>query len=134
MKKWLAIVLLFVTIFVSGCNKEKSYIVFNKEMITPENILNASYVFEKGERVYYVVTLPEYVVTRQLLIQVYKRDNKEMRYGYKLVYGKNIKLSDEQQNYYTDYFVFNETGLYEFKVYSKDNPTKELTSNIMQVR
>ena len=76
-------------------------------MITPENILNASYVFEKGERVYYVVTLPEYVVTRQLLIQVYKRDNKEMRYGYKLVYGKNIKLSDEQQNYYTDYFVFN---------------------------
>ena len=34
MKKWLAIVLLFVTIFVSGCNKEKSYIVFNKEQIS----------------------------------------------------------------------------------------------------
>ncbi len=133
MKKYFALLLLFITLFASGC-KEKSYIVFNREPITQENVLNASYVFARGERVYYVITLPEPVLTRQLFIQVYKRDNKEMRYGYKLVYGKTVKLKDEQESYYTDYYVFNETGLYEFKVYSKDDPTKELTSNIMQVR
>lgn len=133
MKKKFLFVLLLISLLGAGC-QDKSYIVFNREAITPENVLDADYVFKTGERVHYLVTLPKPVVTRQLYIQVFKRDNKEMRYGYKLVYGKTVKLKDEQQNYYTDYFVFNETGLYEFKVYSKDNPTKELTSNIMQVK
>ncbi len=133
MKKYFAFLLLLITLFITGC-QDKSYIVFNRQEITPENVLDADYVFSPGEKVYYVVTFPKPIVTRQIYVQVFKRDNKEMRYGYKLVYGKTVKLKDEQQNYYTDYFVFNETGLYEFKVYSKDNPTKELTSNIMQVK
>ena len=119
------------------CNEKvfcNSYIVFNRESITPENVLDGAYVFQPGERVYYLITLPKPVVKRQLYVQVFKRDNDEMRYGYKLIYGKTVHLKDEQQYYYTDYFVFNEKGLYEFKVYSKDEPTKELTSNIVQVR
>ena len=134
MKKWFVLIFLSIILFTTGCSKEQAYIVFNREAITPENILNATYAFEAGERVYYVITIPEYIVTRQLLIQVYKRDNKEGRYGYNLIYGKNIRLSDEQQHYYTDYFVFNDKGIYEFKVYSKDDPTKELASNIVQIR
>ena len=133
MKKWFAILILGIMFFTSGCS-EKSYIVFNKQPITQENILDADYIFEKGQRVYYVITLPEPVFSKQLFIQIYKRDNKEMRYGYKLIYGKTVKLLDETQSHYTDYFVFSENGLYEFKVYSKDNPTKELTSNFMQVQ
>lgn len=133
MKKFFVILLLFISVLAAGC-RDKSYIVFNHEAITPENVLEGAYVFQPGERVYYLVTLPKPVVTRQLYVQVFKRDNSEMRYGYKLVYGKNVHLKDEQQYYYTDYFVFNEKGLYEFKVYTKDEPTKELTSNIMQVR
>lgn len=133
MRKFFVILLLFISVFAAGC-KDKSYIVFNREAITPENVLDGTYVFQPGERVYYLVTLPKPVVTRQLYIQVFKRDNDEMRYGYKLIYGKTVHLKDEQQYYYTDYFVFNEKGLYEFKVYSKDEPTKELTSNIVQVR
>lgn len=133
MRKFFVILLLFISVFAAGC-KEKSYIVFNRESITPENVLDGAYVFQPGERVYYLITLPKPVVTRQLYVQVFKRDNDEMRYGYKLIYGKTVHLKDEQQYYYTDYFVFNEKGLYEFKVYSKDEPTKELTSNIVQVR
>jgi len=134
MKKFFIVLICFIAFLASGCDKEKSYIVFKGEPITEENILEGEYVFKNGDRVYYVVTLPKPVITRQLYIQVFKHDNSEMRYGYKLYYGKNVKLKDEQQYYYTDYFVFNETGLYEFKVYSKDNPTKELTSNMVQVR
>lgn len=133
MKKSLLILLLFISFLVTGCS-EKSYIVFNSEPITQENVLNGHYVFKPGDKIYYLVTLPKPVVTQQLYIQVFKRDNDEMRYAYKLIYGKTIRLKDEQQYYYTDYFVFNEKGLYEFKVYTKDNPTKELTSNIVQVR
>jgi len=117
-----------------GCS-EKSYVIFNKQPITRENLLNGSYLFEKGERVYYIVTLPpDKVLTKQILIQVYKRDNKEMRYGYKLIYGKKVFLNEDEQYYYTDYYVFADSGLYEFKIYSADNPTKELTSNIVQVK
>lgn len=134
MKKFLGILILFIIFFATGCDKNKSYIVFNHQAITPENVLDASYLFKPQERVYYLITLPKPVITRQLYIQVFKRDNDEMRYGYQLVYGKTVKLKDEQQYYYTDYFVFNEKGLYEFKVYSKDNPTKELTSNIVQIK
>ena len=134
MKKLFAFLICFIAIFASGCDREKSYIVFKGEPINEQNVLEGEYVFKKGDRVYYVVTLPKPVITRQLYIQVFKHDNKEMRYGYKLYYGKTVKLKDEQLYYYTDYFVFNETGLYEFKVYSKDNPTKELTSNLVQIR
>lgn len=133
MKKYFVILLLFIAFLACGC-QDKSYIVFNHYEITPENVMEGSYVFKPGEKIYYLVTFPKPVVTRQIYVQVFKRDNSEMRYGYKLVYGKNIRLKDEQQFYYTDYFVFNEKGLYEFKVYTKDNPTKELTSNIVQVR
>ena len=133
MKKWFLILLIFISVVSTGC-KEKSYIVFNREPITPENVLDVDYSFKTGERVYYLITLPEPVLTRQLYVQVFKRDHDAMRYGYKLIYGKTVKLKDEQQYDYTDYFVLNEAGLYEFKVYSKDEPTKELTSNIVHVK
>ena len=81
MKKWFLILLFFITIVSTGC-KEKSYIVFNREPITPENVLDVDYSFKTGERVYYLITLPEPVLTRQLYVQVFKRDNDEMRYGY----------------------------------------------------
>lgn len=134
MKKLFAVIFLFTMFFTAGCS-EKSYVIFNKQPITRENLLNGSYLFEKGERVYYIVTLPpDKVLTKQILIQVYKRDNKEMRYGYKLIYGKKVFLNEDEQYYYTDYYVFADSGLYEFKIYSADNPTKELTSNIVQVK
>ena len=134
MKKWMISLLVLVSLVATGCDKDKSYIVFNHEPISQENVLQSSYVFSPGERIYYLVSLPEPVVTGKLYIQVFKRDNAEGRYGYKLIYGKVVKLKNEQQYYYTDYFILNEKGVYEFKAYSKDNPTKELSSNILQVR
>lgn len=134
MKKFLGILLIFVAFCVSGCDKEKSYIIFNKQPFTQENVLNGDYLFREGDRVYYLITFPKPVVTRKIFVQVYKRDNDFGQYGYQLMYGKHIKLKDENESYYTDYFVLHGKGVYEFKVYSGDEPTKELTSNIVQVR
>ena len=134
MKNFLVFIFISTIFLATGCS-EKAYVIFNKQPITRENLLNNSYLFEKGERVYYIVTLPpEKVLTKQILIQVYKRDNKEMQYGYKLVYGKRVFLNEDEQYYYTDYYVFADSGLYEFKIYSADNPTKELASNIVNVQ
>ena len=38
-----------------------------------------------------------------------------------------IRLKDEEEKYYTDYFVISEKGVYIMKVYSKDNPRVPLT-------
>ena len=48
--------------------------------------------------------------------------------------GKRVKLKDEQKHYFTDYVVLNDTGAYAMKVYSKDNPTKILTTGNFYVR
>lgn len=90
-------------------------------------------VFAPGERIYYLITTPKPVKSQRLLIQVVKLGKHE-RLGYDLVWGKQVKVRDEQIYYYTDYFVFNEKGAYMMKVYSKDEPTKILTTNDFYIR
>ena len=63
-----------------------------------------------------------------MYIQVIKKDNSYGRLGYKLVWTKDVRLKDEEVNYYTDYLVLNQKGFYIMKVYSKDNPQKVFTS------
>ena len=63
------------------------------------------------------------------LIQIFKLGgDKDERLGYDIVWGKRVKLRQEQVFYYTDYIVLNNSGNYVMKVYSRDNPTKILTS------
>ena len=124
-------------LFVCACDNEQSVILFNKFPITKESIVSNTNtnVFKPNERIYYLVTLPKPVVTKSLLIQVYKLGgDKDERLGHDLVWGKRVKLKDEQIYYYTDYVVMNKTGSYVMKVYSRDNPTKVLTTNSFYVK
>ena len=68
--------------------------------------------------------MPKKVESRYLYIQVIKKDNDFGTLGYDLVWSKDIRLKDEEINYYTDYLVLNQKGYYIMKVYSKDNPQK----------
>lgn len=69
-----------------------------------------------------------------LLIQVLKIGGEGERLGYEMAWGKRVKLRDEQVHYFTDYVVFNTTGAYAMRVYSRDNPTKVLTTAYFYVR
>lgn len=123
--------------FVCGCDNQKAYILFNKLPITADTITSESNinVFKPGERIYYLITLPEPVEKKSLLIQVIKvGGDSDERLGYDLVWGKRIKLRDENVHYYTDYLVFNQTGAYIMKVYSRDNPTEILTTGNFYVK
>ena len=62
--------------------------------------------------------MPKKVESRYLYIQIIKKDNNYGQYGYKLQQTFNIRLKDEEVNYYTDYFVLNEKGFYIMKVFS----------------
>ncbi len=124
--------LLIMTI-CSGCENKESYILFNKYPFAKETMTSSTNIFTPGDRIYYLVTTPKPVESKRLLIQVVKLGSKE-RLGYDLVLSKQVKIRDEQIYYYTDYFVFNEKGVYSMRVYSKDNPTKILTSNDFYIR
>ena len=81
------------------------------------------------------MTLPKPVEKKSLLIQVVKvGGDKDERLGYDLVWGKRVKLRDENDHYFTDYIVFNQTGAYIMKVYSRDYPTEILTTGNFYVR
>ena len=132
MKKFLLfLVTVFFVIFTCGCDNEQSLILFNKYKFTPDTINSPSNtnVFKPNERIYYLVTLPKPVESKFLMIQIVKvGGDKDERLGYDLVWGKKVKLRDEQKHYYTDYVVLNGTDAYIMKVYSRDNPTQILTT------
>lgn len=136
MKKFLVFVItIIITVFTCACNREQSHILFNKHPFTSETITSTDNIFSPGDRVYYLITLPEPVVSKKLLIHVVKvGGDKDERLGYDLVWSKRVKLKDEQIYYYTDYVVFNQKGVYLMKVYSRDNPTKILTSSQFYVK
>lgn len=141
MKKFVIFfIMIFMLTFTCACDSEKAQILFNKQPFNQNTMLNVTNVFESGERIYYLITLPHSVESKKLLIQVVKTDGKTLngesadRLGYDLVWGKHVKLKDEQIYYYTDYIVFNETGSYIMTVYSRDNPTKILTSSQFYVK
>ncbi|MBD5401655.1 hypothetical protein HDR58_02480 [bacterium] len=124
-----------MVMFTCACDSEQSQILFNKHPFTQETIATTQNIFNPGDRIYYLITLPEPVVTKKLLIQVVKvGGGKDERLGYELVWTKRVKLKDEQIYYFTDYVVFNNNGVYIMKVYSQDNPTKILTTAQFHVK
>ena len=135
MKKiFLFLIFICITVCLTACTQE-SYILFNKHPITEETINSDSNtnIFKPGERIYYLVTTPKTVKTKRLLIQVFKLGDQD-RLGYELVWGKQVKVRDEQVYYYTSYIVMNATGAYQMRVYSKDEPTILLTLSQFYVK
>lgn len=136
-KVFLLIILLLNLFFMPYCyGREKSVILFNKYPFTEDTIVSQSNtnVFKPGERVYYLITLPKKVKTQMLLVQVLKIGGEGERLGYELAWGKRVKLRTEQPHYFSDYVVFNSAGAYAMRVYSRDKPTKVLTSAYFYVR
>lgn len=129
MKKFICLLVL-IMLLTSGCSFDdhKPAILFNRHPITEQNVYDYSVIFPVGARIYYLVLMPKKVQSRYIYIQVIKKDNSYGRLGYNLIWTRDVRLKDEEINYFTDYLVLNEKGFYIMKVYSKDNPQKVLTS------
>lgn len=119
-----ALILLSVT---TACTGDKPAILFNKNPITKENVMDYSSVFKPNVRIYYLVLMPKKVHSRFIYIQIIKKDNAQERLGYKLYWANTVRLKDEQMYYYDDYIVINQPGAYVMKVYSKDDPQEPMT-------
>lgn len=126
MKKFLLLSLsLFIFLGLTACTPKAS-ILFNRHPITKNNVMDYSSVFQKGTRIYYLILMPEKQYSRYLNIQIIQKGSAEYL-GYSLYMTRSVRLKDEEEKYFTDYIVINETGNYIMKVYSKDKPTTPLT-------
>lgn len=125
------IILFFTTLLLmfttAACTTDKPAILFNKNPITKETVMDYSTVFKPDVRIYYLILMPKKVHSRFIYIQIIKKDNSQERLGYKLYWANTVRLKDEQVFYYDDYIVISQPGAYIMKVYSKDNPTVPLT-------
>lgn len=135
MKKFINLLFTLFILFITttACDKNKSYILFNKVPFSQNTMMNTVNVFAPGERIYYLITTPKPVQSKKLLVQVLKLGSNE-RLGYELAWGKMVKIRDEQIYYYTDYFTLNSKGAYVMRVYSKDEPTKILSTNEFYIK
>ena len=123
-----------IMLITSACNPEnKPAIIFNQHPITVQNVRDMSSVFKPGTRIYYFILMPQIQHSRLLDIQIIKKGSREYL-GYSDYMSRTIRLKDEEQKYFTDYMVINETGAFIMRVYSKDNPTKVLTQAEFYVR
>lgn len=126
MKKFLSLFVVVILIFTTTACTQKASILFNQRPITKENVMDYSSVFTAGQRIYYLILMPEIQRSKILNIQIIKKGSKDYL-GYSLYITRTVRLKNEEEKYYTDYFVINDKGSYIMKVYSKDDPTKVLT-------
>ena len=128
MKKIILLLTLLMMMFtVSACDyPDKPAILFNQRPITKENVMDMSSEFAPNTRIYYLILMPQVQNSRFLDIQIIKKGSNEYL-GYSLYMTRTIRLKDEEQKYYTDYFVLSEKGAYIMKVFSHDNPAKVYT-------
>ncbi len=123
-KLWILVSIFLVMLTTTGCTGDKPAILFNKYPITEDTVMGYGNLFKPNTRIYYLVLIPEKIHSRYIFLQIIKKDNKEGRLGYKMFYGKTVRLKDEHVNYYDDYIVIGEPGAYVMQVFSKDNPQK----------
>lgn len=135
-------ILLIFSIIILACittacdvidKTDKPAILFNRQPITENNVMDMSSVFAPYTRIYYLILMPKTQNSRILNIQIVKKGSKEYL-GYSLFMTRTVRLKDEEQRYYTDYMVISEKGAYIMKVYSRDDPQKVLTQAEFFVR
>ena len=56
MKKFLAAIsIIFLMLIMTACDTDKAAILFNRDPINEETVLNNTTIFERNERIYYLI-------------------------------------------------------------------------------
>lgn|SRR5574344_457070 len=133
-KKILTLILVASFSFIlSGCHKNKTLILFNKQPIVKENILNNATEFDAGKRIYYIFLTEKPLTASMVRIKIYKREEKANFIITKLVYSHDFKVMKNEIYYYTDYIVLNDSGYYSMAIFAIDGLNKPLATGEFKV-
>lgn len=112
---------LFAIFLLCGCKYDRGIILFNKELITKDNVLQNSKVFSVGEKVYYLFIAPKKMDNGYIRVQIFKMTDKAPWGEYEVKRTKDFRLMKDEKYYHADYFVLHETGRYVMQVFSMDD-------------
>lgn len=129
----LLLILLFGSL-AAECKKNDPIILFNKNPITQETLLQNSREFVAGRRVYYIFITKKPIKCDYLRVQVLKREDKVGIGGYKIQYANDYRVYKDERYYYTNYVVLHEVGHYYVQIFSIDNLDKPLARSDFYVR
>lgn len=135
MKKAILSLLILLSVFLfSACSHNRGIILFNTQPITKENALSDEIVFNLNEKVYFLFIAPQKMENDFIRVQVFKMTDKAPWGGNEVVRTKDFRLMKDERYYYTDYFVFNETGRYVMQVFSIDDFRHPLALDFFYVK
>lgn len=117
-KKTFLLFILAFSLLLTGCDKPKTMILFNRNPITKENFLNNSTEFPTGTKIYYLFITEKTLNTNIIRIRILKRDEKAGNQPTKIVYSNDFRMFKDQLYYYNDYIVINDAGNYCMLIYS----------------
>lgn len=116
-----------------ACNKNSPIILFNKDPITSETLLNNSTQFIKGKCFYYIFITKKPLKVNSIRVRIMKREEKANMCLSKLVYSNDFRLAKDNIYYYSDYLVINEVGYYCMMIYLTDNLRQPIATADFQV-
>lgn len=114
-----------------GCSGDP-FIVFSTQ--NPKNGLNKNQIetnFKKGDTVYYVLIAPKGFKDDAVRISLSKKDTKSELWGYSNYRNKTIRTKGE--NYYSDYFIIREEGIFVLQAFFLQNLSKPIATGVFRV-
>lgn len=133
-KRFFNLFLILCSLFVfCACNKNAPIILFNKNPITNETLLNNSTQFIKGKKFYYIFITQKPLKVNSIRVRVMKREEKANMSLSKLVYSNDFRLAKDNIYYYSDYLVMNEPGYYCMMIYAANALNQPLAIADFQV-
>lgn len=132
--KILLVIFLSCSLFLSGCsNGKKTFILMKSTPLTAENARYFEQSFQKGQRVYFAVIKPDGFKDDAVKIEIIKKSDTVPTYGYSMEYAQDIAI-DNSKNYFTNYFVPNNSGLFFMQVFELRRPDKCLARYDFRVK
>lgn len=120
-KKFLTVFFCIILLTISsGCNKQKSIILFNTEPISKQNLFNNSTHFPAGQRIYYIFISKKPIIGDILRVQVTKFGDMDSKTWSEIVYANDFKRDKDQYYYYTNYVVINKKGRFLMQIFATD--------------
>lgn len=116
----------FAFIFGIFSREPQAIILFNKNPITINNVLENATEFQTDKRIYYVFMSKKEIQPNVIRVKVYKRDAKARHQITKLAYSNDFKLNAGEVYYFSDYIIMHDGGEYCMMVYSKERLDKPL--------
>ena len=115
-KIFCSLIILFLTLFLTGCDRTRPIILFNNQPINTQTVNSPVTIFQVGETLHYVLLNPQGFDSPYLRIQLIKKNTKVQNWGFGVDFTRNVKI-DTTKKFYIDSLKLNNSGSYIMSIF-----------------